>query len=242
MRIFNGRSAKNCKSPATCLLGLFLLLAPCLSGFAQKEESFKEAFSYINNNRLGERLSVSYPDGENEMAKPTEVTLSEEEFFNSVTGRFDQRMIAVITGMGLGNTGLKLVLDDARQHDDFKACLNRFIQTEQEFKANEETIREKTENWMGESWNALSEGRKLGEVYFYPSKKPLSAEFKWDFELNRVWLSIGSRIMVERDVVPYILRFIENLEQYRDQFYDYRETMVTKNREIDDLLGVEPQS
>lgn len=242
MSISKGGPAKNCKSPATCLLGLFLLFAPCLSGFSQKEESFKEAHSYINNNRLGERLSVSFPDAESDMAKSTEVTLSEEEYFNSTTGRFDRRLIAVITGMGLGNTGLKLVVDDERQHDDFKACLDRFVRTEREFKANEETIREKTEAWMGESWNALSEGRKLGEVYFYPSKKPLSAEFKWDFELNRVWLSIGSRIMVERSVVPYILRFIENLEQYRNQFYDYRETMVTKNREIDDLLGVEPQS
>lgn len=242
MSIFKGASVKNCKSPATCLLGLLLLLAFCSNGFAQKEESFEVAYSYINNNRLGERLSVSFPEGENDMAKSTEVTLSEEEFFNSVTGRFDRRMIAVITGMGLGNTGLKLVLDDERQHDEFKECLDRFIQTEQEFKANEESIREKTEDWMGESWNALSEGRKLGEVYFYPSKKPLSAEFKWDFELDRVWLSIGSRIMVERSVVPYIRRFIDNLEQYRSQFYDYRETMVTKNREIDDLLGIEPQS
>ena len=113
---------------------------------------------------------------------------------------------------------------------------------ETEFRENEEAIMEKTETWMGESWNALSEGRDIGNVYFYPSKKALSAEFKWDFELNRVWLSIGSRIMVERSVVPYIVRFIDNIEQYRDQFYDYREALVSKKREIDDLLGIDSQS
>ena len=242
MSILSGDFARYCKSPASWLLGLAMMLAPCLSGFAQKEESFREAFSYINNNRLGERLSVSFPDGDGELAKSTEVTLSEEEFYNSVTGRFDRRMIAVITGMGLGNTGLKLVLDDERQQDQLKQCLMNFEKTEAEFKANEERIREKTEDWMGESWNALSEGRQIGEVYLYPSKKPLSAEFRWDFELNRVWLSIGSRIMVEQAVVPYILRFMENLPIYRNQFYHFRESMVSKNREINDLLGIEPQS
>lgn len=242
MSIFSGDFARYCKSPATWLLGLAMMLAPCLNGYAQKEESFKEAYSYINNNRLGERLSVSFPDGDGELAKSTEVTLSEEEFFNSITGRFDRRMIAVITGMGLGNTGLKLVLEDERQQEQLKQCLESFERAEAEFKANEGRIRDKTESWMGESWNALSEGRPIGEVYFYPSRKPLTAEFRWDFELNRVWLSIGSRIMVEQAVVPYILRFIENLPAYRSQFYDYRETMVSKNREIDDLLGIEPQS
>ncbi len=228
--------------PGSLLLGLLVLLTQPFGASAQKDDPFKQALSYLNNNRLGERLTVSYPQGEGDLAKSTEMTLSEEAYFNNLSGRFDRRLIAVVTGMGLGNTGLKLVLDDTRQINDLEACLKRFVEVQEEFRANEDLIREKTEAWMGESWNALSKGREIGTVYFYPSKKVLSAEFMWDFELDRVWLSIGSRIMVEQGVVPYILRFIQNAGDYRKAFYDYRKALVAKNREIDDLLGLDPQS
>ena len=228
--------------PRVWQLALCLALLPALSLWGQREDPFKEAYSYINNNRLGERLSVSFPNGENDSVKSTEMTLLEESFFDGSTGRFEKRVVAVLTGMGLGNTGLKLVADDARQLEDFRNCLQRFLSTEREFLANEERIREQTEDWMGESWNALNTGREIGSVYFYPSRKALSAEFMWDFELERVWLSIGSRIMVQREVVPYLLRLVENLPAHRDRFYEFREALQSKNQEIDALLGLDAAS
>ena len=203
------------------------------------ESRFQESYSYINNNRQGERLTISFPKGENDFAKSMELTLFEEEYFNSIISKYDHRMTAVFTGMGLGTTGLKMVVDDADQIEGFKNCLDRFMVTERDFRAHEDTIREKTEEWMGESWATLNQGRHIGEVYFYPSKTDLAAEFMWDFEIDRIWLSIGSRIMVENEIVPYILHMCQNLETYRNLFYEYRESVKQKNSEIDALLGIE---
>jgi len=237
--MFRNSSRLTIRTHLPLWIGLWIVCFQSFQSTAQTKDPFKEAFSYINNNRLGERLEVSFPNGDSDLAKSTAITLSEEEFFNSLTGQFERRLIAVVTGMGLGTTGLKLVLEDERQIRDLKNCLKRFVETDREFKDNIDVIKDKTEDWMGESWNALSEGRKIGDVYFYPSRKSLTAEFKWDFEINRIWMAIGSRIIVERDVVPYILHLVERVGQYRNQFYDYRKAMVTKNKEINTLLGID---
>jgi hypothetical protein len=215
-----------------------LLWPAAVSG--QREDPFKEGFSYLNNNRLGERLSVTFPHAEGDVILSTEMRLVEESYFDPVQGAFSKRLVAVITGMGMGNTGMKVVLEDARQREVLLQSLRRFKEVEARFRENESMIREKTEDWMGESWGALAGGRALGEVYFYPSRKELLAEFAWDLELGRVWMSIGSRIIVERDVVPFITHLVENLDRYRSQFFEYREEIASKNQAIDDLLGVEP--
>ena len=66
------------------LLGLLVLLTQPFGASAQKDDPFKQALSYLNNNRLGERLTVSYPQGEGDLAKSTEMTLSEEAYFNNL--------------------------------------------------------------------------------------------------------------------------------------------------------------
>jgi hypothetical protein len=76
-----------------------------------------------------------------------------------------------------------------------REVLQRFVETNENFRAYRDVIKSKKENWMNDSNQAIGQGRPIGEVYFYPSKKELVAEFNWDFELNRVWMSFGSRIM-----------------------------------------------
>ena len=106
-RSFSRNQALRSFIPVPLLLGLLALLGLPSNGVAQKQDSFEEAFSYVNNNRMGERLMVSFPEGENDLSKSIEMTLSEEEYFDNVTGHFDRRLIAVVTGMGMGNTGLE---------------------------------------------------------------------------------------------------------------------------------------
>lgn len=203
-------------------------------------EMFVEEYGYLNNPHLGERLSVTFPNGENDMVRSTEFTLFEEGFYDASQGRHGTRLVALITGMGLGNTGLKLVLGDRVQRDQLMASFQEFIRMFEYFRANLELIRAKEENWMTESWQALNEGRPVGEVYFYPSLKALDSAFHWDFELNRVWMSIGSRIIVDETLVPYLLHGLQRLNRYEDAFYEYRDEVQKRNQEIDTLLGVRP--
>lgn len=189
---------------------------------------------------MGERLSVSFPVSPTETTQSTEITIREEGFYNQSLGRFDKRMVAIVTGMGLGSTGLKVVIEDQRQINMLAECLGLFIQTYDYYLSYRDDIKGKTEDWMGESWQALGKGRPLGDVYFYPSKKPLQAEFNWDFELDRVWLSMGSRTIVSHEVVPYIHHMVQRLDAYKKSFFEFRETMKSKNNEIDALLGIDP--
>jgi hypothetical protein len=200
---------------------------------------FKEAFDYSDNNRLGKRLSVGFPNAPTDAGKSTELTLFEESYYDVTMGAYSKRKVAIITGMGLGTSGLKLVVEDDRQIDQLKACLNKFIEANENFRAYRDVIRTKREDWMSDPRQVIGQGRPLGTVYFYPSRKDLSAEFNWDFELNRVWMSFGSRIMIDERVIPYIQHMIESLDEYRDLFGDYGSQVQKINREIDDLLGVD---
>jgi hypothetical protein len=229
-----------------CRLSRFaalLIIGVCIwveTGNAQNKANtlFLEEPSYVNNKRLGERLTVAFPNAPSEVSKSTAITLFEEGYYDAEAGRHDKRMVAIMTGMGLGATGLKIVLDDRHQIRVMDQCFKSFTKTYESYLSYRDDIEEKTEDWMGESWQAIGEGRPLGEVFFYPSKKSLQAEFHWDFELDRVWLSMGSRIFVDQEAVPYLSHMIGRLDAYKKSFFEYRETIKSKNREIDTLLGV----
>jgi hypothetical protein len=217
-------------------LGLMMVLQ---AGATDLEpEWFEEAYLYRNNNRVGERLSVSFPESPNFVTQSTELVIFEELYFHRESGRYQKRMVGLITGSGMGTTGLKLVLDDREQQRQLIACLDQFQGVWERFEELKEVIQDKTEPWMAESWQALADPRSVGTVYFYPTKKPLEAAFNWDFELNRVWLSVGARIIVDQEVVPYLRHLMGNLDSYRSAFLEYRDSLKNRNQEIDSLLRV----
>lgn len=218
-------------------LGVLIETGSALNG---QDDLFNEELSYVNNKRLGERLTIVFPNARTEVTKSTAIVLFEEGYYNQGMGRFGKRMVAIATGMGLGTTGLKMVLSDRRQIRVMDKCFKAFTETYESFLTNRDDIEDKTEDWMSESWEAIGKGRPLGDVFFYPSKKPLMTKFNWDFELDRVWLSMGDRIFVDQEVVPYLSHMIERLDAYKKSFFEYRETIKSKNREIDNLLGVNP--
>jgi hypothetical protein len=88
-------------SLGTLVLGLFLT---CICS-GQDSSTFKETFSYADNNRLGKRLSVSFPNAPTDAGKSTELTLFNESFYDVGIGGYSERKVAIITGMGLGTSG-----------------------------------------------------------------------------------------------------------------------------------------
>lgn len=229
-----------CKLPRLAVGALALLIfggATIAHGQSNDRDPFEEKPMYFNNKRVGERLSISFPNAPTDTSRSTEMVLFEEGYYDTDAGKYDRRLIALITGMGLGSKGLKLVVDDNRQFQLMRESLVKFERTYRRFKDAEDLIREKTEDWMGESWEALNEGRQLGEVYFYPSRKEMGAHFNWDFELERVWLSMGNQINIDREVVPYLVRMVDRINDYQSWFYDFRETTNDRNKEIDEILG-----
>lgn len=203
-----------------------------------KDTWYVEETAYSNNKRLGERLIITFPNAPSEVTKTTTMVMFEEGYYNRDAGKYKKRMVAIITGMGLGTTGLKIVLDDYQQVHLIDQCFNNFEKIYSSFSENRDAIKEQSEDWMTDSWELIGKGRPTGDVFFYPSKKPLKTEFNWDFELNRVWLSMGNRIFVDQEVVPFLSHMMGKLSDYRDLFYKYRETIKSKNREIDTLLSV----
>jgi hypothetical protein len=228
-------------TPGTWAALLLLALGLALPAAAQtrielKPEHFEENYRYVDNNRVGERLTVSFPKSPSEVTRSTEITIFEEMYFDRQRSSYDRRMVAVVTGMGMGTTGLKLVLDDRSQRNQVVSVLEAFIKADDTFHINRDVVESKTEEWMGEGWNALAAGRKLGSVYFYPSKKQLDTTFNWDLELNRVWLAMGSRIIIEREIVPFVLHLVKNADSYRNQLSALRNSLDKRNQEIDSLL------
>ena len=209
-------------------------------GYSQGKDDnlFVEEVSYINNKRFGERLTIVFPNAPSEVTRTTSVVLFEEGYYNRDIGGYNKRMVAVITGMGLGTTGLKLVLSDYSQISLMNQCLNSFEKAHDSFLENRKDIEALQEDWMTDAKELIGRGRYMGDVFFYPSKKPLKTEFNWDFELDRIWLSMGDRVFVDQEVVPYIIHVIDHLDDYQQLFFEYRETIKSKNREIDTLLGV----
>ena len=223
----------------TAALMVFGLGSPIERVNAQTAEDtwFVEEPAYLNNKRFGERLTVSFPNAPTEVTKTTSVVLFEEGYYNRDLGKYKKRLVAVITGMGLGTTGLKIVLDDYQQVHLIAQCFSNFETMYRSFQNNRDTIKGQSEDWMTDAWELIGKGRSTGDVYFYPSKKPLKTEFNWDFELNRVWLSMGDRIFVDQEVVPFLSHMMGRLNDYQNLFYQYRETVKSKNREIDTLLS-----
>ena len=222
---------------ALMTIGLSVILE---TAYSQTNENnlFEEDASYINNKRFGERLTIVFPNAPSETTKTTSVVLFEEGYYNRDIGRHSTRMVAVITGMGLGTTGLKVVLSDYSQINLLEQCLISFKKTYDSFLENRKDIEALREKWMIDSQDLIGQGRDMGEVFFYPSKKTLKTEFNWDFELNRVWLSMGNRVFVDQEVVPYLIHVVERFDEYQQLFFEYRETIKSKNREIDTLLDI----
>ncbi len=216
-------------------LGLLSLVCGVL---VAQDDPFAEEFKYFQSTQHGERLVVSYPDSESDRVRAMELTLFEESYYNVESRGYRQRLVGIITGMGLGSTGLKIVITDRNQIFRISRVLDEFKRVHETFLESRERIEEETEDWMGASWEAFSDGRPIGSVYFYPSQKELEAEFNWDFELDRVWLSIGQRIFLDHDMVPFLHHYLNHIEDYADQFYDYRAQLNEKNEQIDRILGI----
>lgn len=221
----------------TVILGAVFGLASGL--WAQKPDPFEEKYTYYNNRELGERLVVSFPKAETELSRSIEMIIFDEPFYNQERSTYDSRQVAIFTGMGMGSSGLKIVLSDHSQRNSFVTVLDRFVKTMQSFQDNEETIAESRADWMGDGWTAVAGPRRLGNVYFYPTKKTMDATFNFDPEMGRIWLNMGSRVFMDHDVVPYIMKMVNQIPAYQDKLVSLRKELGNTNDQIDRLIGAD---
>lgn len=221
----------------TVILGAVVGMASGL--WAQEPDPFEEKYTYYHNRGLGERLVVSFPKAETEIARSIEMIIFDESFYNQERLTYDSRQVAIFAGMGMGSSGLKLVLNDHSQRNMFETVLDRFVKTVGLFRDNEDAIVESRKDWMGDGWNAVAGPRKLGNVFFYPTKQTMEATFNFDPEMNRIWLNMGSRVFMDHQVVPYVMRMVNQIPAYQDRLVSLRNELGKTNDQIDGMVGVD---
>jgi len=221
----------------TIVLGAVLGLTSGL--WAQAPDPFKEEYVYYNNRNLGERLVVKFPQAETELSKSVEMIIFDESYYNSSASRYDKRQVAIFTGMGMGSSGLKVVLNDHTQRSMLVTVLERFIKTKDTFLEIEEDVIEKRQDWMGDGWNAIAGPRILGNVYFYPTKTIMESTFNFDPEMGRIWLNMGSRVFMDHEVIPYISKMVSQIPAYQDKLVSLRNDLGRANDEIDRSIGAD---
>lgn len=221
----------------TVILGAVFGMASGL--WAQSPDPFEEKFTYYNNRQLGERLVVSFPNSETELSRSIEMIIFDESYYNQDRSSYDTRQVAIFAGMGMGSSGLKLVLNDHSQRNMLETVLDRFVKAIDMFRDNEDSIVETRQEWMGDGWNAVAGPRKLGTVYFYPTKAQMDATFNFDPEMNRIWLNIGSRVFMDHEVIPYIQRMVTQIPTYQDRLVSLRNDLGKTNDRIDGMIGAD---
>ncbi len=221
----------------TVILGAVFGLASGL--WAQKYDPFEEKFTYYNNRELGERLVISFPNAESELSRSIEMIIFDEAYYSENLMRYDNRQVAIFAGMGMGSSGLKIVLNDHSQRSMLVSVLDRFTKAIELFQENEESIAESKQDWMGDGWNAVAGPRKLGSVFFYPNKKPLDATFNFDPEMGRIWIDMGSRVFMDHEVVPYALKMLNQISAYQDKLVSLRNDLGKVNDGIDRTIGAD---
>lgn len=221
----------------TMILGAVFGLASGL--WAQEPDPFEEKFSYSDSRELGERLVVSFPKAETEFSRSLEMIIFDESYYNQSSFAYDTRQVAIFSGMGMGSSGLKIVLNDHSQRSQFVSVLDRFVKVFNAYAENEKDLTELRQDWMGDGWKAINVPRRLGKVYFYPNKKPIEATFNFDPSMGRVWLDMDSRVFMDEEVVPYILRMINNIPAYQDKLVSLRKELGNTNDQIDRTVGAD---
>lgn len=221
----------------TVILGAVVGMASGL--WAQSPDPFEEGFTYYNNRQLGERLVVSFPNAETELSRSMEMIIFDESFYNQERSSYDTRQVAIFAGMGMGSSGLKVVLNDHSQRNMLETVLDRFMKSLAQFRDNEDAIVETRQGWMGDGWNAVAGPRKLGNVYFYPTKQTMEATFNFDPEMKRIWLNMGSRVFMDHQVVPYIMRMVTQIPAYQDRLVSLRNDLGKTNDQIDGMIGAD---
>jgi len=221
----------------TVILGAVFGLASGL--WAQKPDPFEEKFTYYNNRQLGERLVVSFPRADSELAKSVEMIVFDEAYYDETQGAYSKRQVAIFAGMGMGSSGLKIVLNDHSQRNKLTSVLDRFVKTYDAFIANQKEILESHQDWMGDGWQAIAVPRNLGSIYFYPNKKEMVSTFNFDLEVGRIWLNMGSRVFMDQEVVPYVLRMVNQIPVYQDKLVSLRNDLGKTNEQIDGMIGAD---
>ena len=221
----------------TVILGAVFGLASGL--WAQEPDPFEEKFTYYNNRQLGERLVVSFPKAETELSRSIEMIIFDESYYSQTRSAYDTRQVAIFAGMGMGSSGLKIVLNDHSQRGMFVSVLDRFLKTLQAYRDNEESVAEARLDWMGDGWNAVAAPRRLGSIYFYPTKRTIDATFNFDPDMGRVWLNMGSRVFMDHEVVPYILKMVNQIPAYQDKLVSLRKELGNTNDQIDRTIGAD---